>query len=123
MKYVYVSKTSPNCGLTLSNDELYELSLHLNNYKNMYGLPKNICIHPARREFIKNDFFVCDYGLENYKKKLLIYIIFQTSGIITFYDNKIECEPNTIIIFPSEWFFPFKISQCVINIGNVFVDI
>lgn len=123
MDYIYVGKTSFSCGLTMSNDELYELSLHLNNYKNMFGLPENIYIYPARREYVKNEIFVCDYGTDDCKQKLLTYIIFQTSGIITFYDNKKECESKTIVIFPSEWFFPFKLSQCVINIGNVFVDI
>ena len=122
MDYIYIGKFSIK-NMNMTNDEIYEISLHLNNYKNMYGLPENICIKNTTQQMFTREKYMCDYGMCEYKKKILTYIIFQTSGIITFCDNTKECEPYTIVIFPSEWFFSFKISACIINIGNVFVDI
>lgn len=124
MEYVYVGKTSIQGNMNMTTtDEIQEIGIHLNKYKEMFHLPDNVSIIAANRRIVTNENYVCDYGSYNKNKKLLTYIIFQTSGIITFYDNKKECESKTIVIFPSEWFFPFKLSQCVINIGNVFVDI
>ena len=127
MEYIYVGKSSIKGNMNMTTDEIHEIGIHLDKYKELFGLPENVYIITGKdlnlTNITINDKYICDYGSYNENKKLLTYIIFQTSGIITFYDNKKECEPNTIVIFPSEWFFPFKISQCVINIGNVFVDI
>jgi len=124
MEYVYVGKTSIQGNMNMTTDEIQEIGIHLNKYKEMFHLPDNVSIIAANRRIVTNENYVCDYGSYNKNKKLLTYIIFQTSGIITFYNNfKINCDENTIVFFPSEWFFPFKISPCIINIGNIFVDI
>jgi hypothetical protein len=121
MDYVYVGIFSCQPMKMLTD----EIRKHLNKYKELFGLPKIICIDSITRVNANNENYICDYGINLSKKKVLTYIIFETNATITFYINNFEinCEPNTIVIFPAEWFFPFKITPAIINIGNVFVDI
>jgi len=78
----------------------------------------------------KNDFFV---DFQNKKSRILTFIIFLNTidegGELIFFENyKIKPEKGKIVIFPSEWFFPYceKISlshdKYIIK-GWIYIDI
>jgi hypothetical protein len=60
--------------------------------------------------------YISIYG----NNKLLTYIWFLEDGKIDFHHRTIESKKGTFIMFPAEWFIPFKINIIFI-IGNVFI--
>jgi hypothetical protein len=114
-KYILSNETNEN------NEIIDEIIKHLNNYTKMYSLSNNLLLHDLHAIEIDKDFNGCETGMiiEN-KKKLLIYIIFLTNTKFVIQENELFMENGNIIIFPSEWFFNFKLYKSKIIIGNIY---
>jgi hypothetical protein len=109
-----------------NNDIIDEIIKHINIYNDLYYLSNKISLHDLNAIQINEEIVLCDNREDNKKQentneyKLLIYIIFLTKSKITIQEKEIETNIGTIIIFPTEWFFYFKLTQCKIIIGNVY---
>ena len=103
------------------NEIINEVIKHLNIYKNSYNIPNNLLLHDLNAIEIEKEYIICDKTriIEN-KKTLLLYIIFLTNTKFRIQSHEIDVEKGNIIIFPSEWFFEFKINKSKIITGNVY---
>lgn len=132
MDYIYIGQfsiidTIKFKNYILSNDDnnnneiINELVKHLNNYKNIYNIPNNLLLHNLNAIEIEKEVIICEQTkITENKKTLLIYIIFLTDSKFTIQSNEIDMQKGNIIIFPSEWFFYFKLSKNKIITGNVY---
>lgn len=109
---------------TIENNEIIdEIIKHLNIYNDLYNLSNKISLHDLKAIQINKEIVLCENRENDENKneyKLLIYILFLTKSKIIIQEKEIETNIGTIIIFPAEWFFYFKLTQCHIIKGNVY---
>jgi hypothetical protein len=104
-----------------SNKIVNEIIKHLNIYTKTYTLSNNLLLDDLNAVEIEKEIYVCEPStvIEN-KKRLLIYIIFLTNTKFTIQENEIDAEKGNIVIFPSEWFFNFKLNKSKLIVGNIY---
>jgi hypothetical protein len=104
-----------------SNEIINEMIKHLNIYTTTYTLSNNLLLHDLNAAEIKKEIYTCETStMKENKRTLLIYIIFLTNTKFTIQENEMDMEKGNIIIFPSEWFFNFKLNKSKLIIGNIY---
>jgi hypothetical protein len=123
MDYIYSGQFSiinkiefKDYNLSKNNEIVYEIVQHLNNYNNIYNISENISLGQLTAIEINDEKFIC----QPQTKSILIYLIFLTNSHITIQEKEIEIEKGTIIIFPDEWFFYFKLTKTKVIIGTIY---
>jgi hypothetical protein len=114
-KYILSNDNNEN------NEIVNEIIKHLNIYTKTYTLSNNLLLYELNAVEIEKEIYVCEPSIiiEN-KKTLLIYIIFLTNTKFTIQENEIDAEKGNIVIFPSEWFFNFKLNKSKLIVGNIY---
>jgi hypothetical protein len=107
---------------TEDNTEIIdEIMQHLNNYNYLYNIPEKILLDYLKSFEINKEIFLCEKRetIDN-KCVLLLYLIFLNKSTIIIQEKEINVDVGTIIIFPAEWFFYFKLIYGKVIIGNVY---
>ena len=112
----------------INNILLSNLCFNIEKYKKNVHFPfEELSInHYTIHKFNKNNNYINNFGRLIYKKNVLTYIWALNDIQIKLFNNNIDLEKGTIIIFPCEWFYNILFlnkSEIYLIIGNVYVDI